>query len=295
MSLIRNKTYHAAMHNSVELGRALQRLLWSKSIEHGSFGFEFAVSYVLFLRVERSLASIRSLVRLGLTDDAMALVRVMVEKIITAEYILLVGMEPAMDFIQFLAFSEWRNYQELQATNPWLAPSYTAKQLRELEAAHDKAKTKVLPSGSVKMRYGRGHDWTELSLAKRAEKVDLLLKERRFTASTRTMFDASYKKSAAYLHGSFASIARSIETQSGKDETLSDAELQSIEVGFRVRDKAPRLGVDALQTANAAAFQMLGFLAEVLQHKKSREWAYAFARKMVKRPQVEATPGPDQN
>jgi hypothetical protein len=60
MSLIRNKAYSAAMHDSVELGRALQRILWSKSIDPGSFGFEFAVSYVLFLRAERSLASIRA-------------------------------------------------------------------------------------------------------------------------------------------------------------------------------------------------------------------------------------------
>ena len=86
MSLIKNEKYKAAMHDSVELGRGMQRLLWSKSLDHGTFGFEFAVSYVLFLRAERSLASIRVLVRHGLNDDAMALVRVMVEKIITAEY-----------------------------------------------------------------------------------------------------------------------------------------------------------------------------------------------------------------
>jgi len=283
MSLITNKTYQATMHDSVELGRALQRLLWSRSIKTGSFGFEFAVSYVLFLRAERSLASVRTLVRSGLTDDAMALVRVMVEKIITAEYILLVGMEAALDYIQYLPFSEWRNYQDLQGRNPGLCPSYTADQLRDLQDAHDRAKTKILPDGSVKHRYGRGSDWTEVSLSKRAKKVDLLLKDRHFTATTEVLFDATYKKSAAYLHGSFASIGRSMETRPNGDQPPSDSELQNIEIGFRIRDKAPQLGIEALKAANVAAFQALGFLSQVLEHEKSRKWALSYARKTMER------------
>ena len=293
MSLIRNKKYLVAMHDSVELGRALQRLLWSRSLDYGSFGFEFAVSYVLFLRAERTLASIRTLVRLGLVDDVMALVRVMVEKIITAEYILLVGMEPALDFMQFQAFSEWRNYQELLESNPRLAPSYPKEQLERLEAMHDKAKTKVSPDGSIKTRYGRGNDWTELSLSKRADQVDLLMKKRRFKAYTRMMFDDSYKKSAAYLHSSFLSIARSMEARSGQNETPSNSELRELEVGVRLRDKSPTLGVEALQKANSAAFQMLAFLGDVLEHKKTREWTHVFAGKIVERSRSRSTSGPE--
>jgi hypothetical protein len=294
MSLITNKTYPVTMHDSVELGRALQRLLWSRPIKHGSFGFEFAVSYVLFLRAERSLASVRTLVRSELTDDAMALVRVMVEKIITAEYILLVGMEAALDYVQYLPFSEWRNYEDLHARNPGLCPSYTPDQLKDLRTAHDKAKTKILPDGSVKPRYGRGNDWTELSLSKRAKKVDLLLKERHFTGSTEILFDATYKKSAGYLHGSFASIGRSMETRTNGDQPPSDSELQNVEIGFRIRDKAPQLGIDALKGANAAAFQMLGFLSQVLEDKKSRDWASSFARKTMERSKARTVRKPEQ-
>jgi hypothetical protein len=271
MSLIKNKNYSATMHDSLELGRALQRLLWLKSLDHGSFGFEFAISYVLFLRAERSLAAIRALVRHGLTDDAMALVRVMVEKIITAEYILLVGMEPAMDFIMFQVFSEWRSYQELKERNPVLAPSYTEAALKKLKAAHDKAKLSVMPDGSTKNRFGRGHDWTELSLLKRAERVDILLKDRGLTAAARMIYDASYKKSAQYLHSSFASIVRSMERRSTDQKTSSESEIRQLELDIVLRDSNVRVGVDALETANAAAFQMLGFLADVLKHKKSRQ------------------------
>jgi hypothetical protein len=148
-------------------------------------------------------------VRLGLFDDAMALVRVMVEKVITAEYILLMGEEPASDFVQYHAFSEWRTYQAIMQRNPKHAPDFTEEHLKKLKALHDEVKARVMADGSVKSRYGRGHDWTELSLLKRAEKVDALLKERRVSALTCFIYDASYRKSSAYLHASAISIVRS--------------------------------------------------------------------------------------
>ncbi len=281
MSNVKKARYKAVMQESVELGRALQRLLWSKTIDHGSFGFEFAVSYVLFLRAERSLASIRSLVSLDLSDDAMALIRVMVEKIITAEYILLVGMEPALDFVRFQAFSTWRNYDETLKARPDLAPRYTEAVVRELEAAHNVVQFRTLPDGTVRKRFGRGHDWTDLSLSKRAEIVDELLKARRprATAAAVTMFYASYKKSAAYLHSSFESIVRSMEK--GETEPSTDPELSELRIGIRTRDKGHRLGIETLHIANAAAFQMLAFMAEVLNDEKTRKWAYKFAAKKL--------------
>ncbi len=63
-----------------------------------SIGFEFAIAYVLLLRAERTHASIRTLARLRFGDDAFALVRVMVEKTINAEYILLKGTDVALDY-----------------------------------------------------------------------------------------------------------------------------------------------------------------------------------------------------
>jgi len=271
------------MQDSVELGRGIQRILWSKSLDSHGFGFEFAVSYVLFLRAERSLAAIRLLVREGLTDDAMALVRVMVEKVINAEYILLGGAEPAMDFIQFGAFDDWRTYQEISERHPSLAPQYKKQVSKDLKRMHDEARIKILPDGSAKNRYGRGHDWIELSLLKRSQKVDALLKERRLPAKTCMMFDGSYKRSAQYLHGSFASIVRSIDAGRDKGKPLIDSGKVEVEVGIRLRDNSPKLGVDALATANAVAFQMLAFLADVLSQQKSKQWVMAFAKKNVAR------------
>lgn len=70
-----------------ELGRKLQQLVWKDMKHMESTGLEFLIAYVLFLRAERTFASIRTLARLGMVDDAFALVRVMIDKIINAEYI----------------------------------------------------------------------------------------------------------------------------------------------------------------------------------------------------------------
>ena len=295
--LTKNNQYKAEMDDCLELGRAIQRILWSKSFDAGSFGFEFAVFYILFLRAERSLASIRVLVRLGLVDDAMALVRVMVEKVITAEYILLMGMEPALDFIQFHAFSEWRTYQEIKQRSPKLTPTFTEQDLKRLKALHDEARARAMPDGSVKNRYGRGHDWTELSLLKRAEKVDALLQERGVSALTCMTFDASYRKSAAYLHASFISIARSLETRRSGRESLSESEMTELEVGIHLRDSNPRIGVGSLEAAATVAFQMLTFIEGVFKDRRARKWAYAFAEKISARAsgQKQADPNGAQN
>jgi hypothetical protein len=65
-------------------------------IEFEPRSFESPVAHVLFLRAERTLPSIRTLARLRNVDEAFALVRVMVEKVLNAEYILLAGTDAAL-------------------------------------------------------------------------------------------------------------------------------------------------------------------------------------------------------
>src|ERR1035441_4757826 len=103
---------------SRRLGRKLQRLLWHDMPMVKHTGVEFAISYLLFLRAERTFSSIRTLSRLQLVDDAFALVRVLVEKVINGEYLLLAGTEPALDFIRYYTFREWRDFEELQSISP---------------------------------------------------------------------------------------------------------------------------------------------------------------------------------
>ena len=161
-----------------KLGRKLQQLLWKDMASFEASGFEFVVSYMLFLRAERTFAAIRTLARQRMVDDAFALVRVMVEKVINAEYILLSGTDTALDYMRYQAFREWRDFEEFQKVSPDIAPDYTVEFLERLRNNHDRAKTKTMPDGSTKNRYGRGHDWIEIGLSKRAEVIDEDLRKR---------------------------------------------------------------------------------------------------------------------
>ena len=283
MSASKDDLYKDSMHDCQVLGRALQRVFRSESFSNVS-GFEFVAFYILFLRAERSLASIRVLVRNRLVDDAMALVRVMVDKAITAEYILLTGAESASDFLDFHDFSEWRTYEEIKQRNPRLVPKFTEEHIRDLKAFHDEAKTRIMADGSVKNRYGRGRDFTELSILKRAEKVDAIIKERSISSSLSavTMFDAIYKKSAMYLHPSFISIARSIKLLGTGQESPTDSQTTR-EAEILLNEIDPGLGVEALNAASLVAFQMMTFMAAVFKDKKTGSWAYRFGRNFQRR------------
>jgi hypothetical protein len=196
------------------LGRKLQQLVW-KDMKHLELtGFEFLIAYVLFLRAERTFSSIRTLARLGMVDDSFALVRVMIEKIINAEYILVAGADVALDYTQYHAFREWRDLEEMKALSLDLGGNHTPEFLMQLRSAHDRAKMRTLPDGSQKNRFGRGHDWTDLGLSKRAEFVDKTLMKTfsmRDCKSTRILYHSTYKKASVYLHGMWVSLARSIE------------------------------------------------------------------------------------
>jgi hypothetical protein len=218
-------------------------------------GFEFLIAYMLLLRAERTFASIRILSRQRMVDDAFAPVRVMVEKVINAEYILLAGTDTALDYIQYHSFREWRDFEELRKVSPEVTPNYTAEALERLRNAHDRARTRTLPDGSTRNRFGRGHDWIEMGLSKRAECIDEVLKKRfsmRAFKATRILYDSTYKKGAVYLHGMWASLARSIESDE-RDRAIEEGGMVDVNIGVRIKDKDPHVAVGALNAANLVA------------------------------------------
>lgn len=82
------------------------------------------VAFGLILKAEETSKAIRTLVARKFAEDGLALIRVLVEKILNAAYILLHGPQAATDYIQFLAVMNWRDYQDLKKTMPELAASY---------------------------------------------------------------------------------------------------------------------------------------------------------------------------
>jgi hypothetical protein len=260
------------------ISRKLQQLLWRDMRHFQLSGFEFSVAYVLFLRAERTFSSIRTLARLRMVDDAYALVRTMVEKIINAEYIIMSGTDTALDYVQYGSFRAWRDLEELNSLAPEISPKHSIEFLRDLKRMHDDAKTKTHPDGSQRSRFGRGHDWTELGLSKRAEFIDKML-EIKFSMKsarvTRMFYQKTYKESAIYLHGMWESIARSLEFRSSEDAEHRDGKIQA-EVGIRIKDTNPVVAADAVNNANLAAVSLILFVGRVFGKKEYLDWVDGF-------------------
>jgi hypothetical protein len=273
-----HRVFQVELATSRRLGLKLQQLLWKKMPNLTYGGFEFALAYVLFLRAERTFASIRTLAQARNVDDAMALVRVMVEKVINAEYILLAGSETAIDYIQYFQYRSWRDFEELQAISPELAPKYSPAERQKRMEAYESAKVRKMPDGTEKKRFGRGHDWIEIGLSERSRFVDQQMADRlrlRTFRSTQILYQMAYKKSAGYLHGTWVSIARSLEsmpTQAAADEHG----MTELQLGIKVRDRDVKVASDAMNQANLTAMAMFLFIVRIFDQKPMMEWASKF-------------------
>ena len=199
----------------VKIARKLRNLLWNRADEFEIRTFEGVVMYALFLHAERTFLSIRTLARKGTVNDAMALVRVMVEKVINAEYIYLAGTDTAIDYVEFDAFREWRDHEERREFDPKVDESYDADSLDKTHSAYLKARTRTLANGTTINRFGRGHDWIEMGLRKRAETVDDQI-GKKFEANkfpfAQILYFTAFKKSSRYLHGLWESVVRTLGT-----------------------------------------------------------------------------------
>jgi Family of unknown function (DUF5677) len=201
------------MTTSQAISRRLRRFLHREVREYTrDHGFELALALGLFFRAEATLVSIRTLVRQNQVDDAFSLVRGLVEKIINGAYILMVGWDAAADFMEHVGFRAWRDFKDLQKIDPALTKKYSEDFLKDLKAYHDRVESRTLPNGSKKKRFGRGYDWNEVGLSDRARNVDQYIARslgKKTHASTELLFKTAYRESAAYVHGTFLSIARS--------------------------------------------------------------------------------------
>jgi hypothetical protein len=266
-----------------KLGRMLQQVLWKDMGRFEAAGFEFVVCQLLFLRAERTFAAIRTLARRRMVDDAFALVRVLVEKVINAEYILLTGTDAALDYVQYYAFRGWNDFEDTQRFTPEIAPKYTAEFLRQLHNAHRQAKTKA--DGSA--RYANRNDWIGLPFSKRAQAVDEVLLRKfgmRGCKATQILYRATYQDGASYLHGMWASISRSIELKPSiheLDDERADDGMVLQSVGIRIKDKDPRVAANALNAANLTAISLLFFVGKVFDKRKYLTWGAAFKRQYV--------------
>ena len=111
--------------------------------------------------------------------------------------------------------------------------------------------------------------------------------------STRILYDATYQKSAAYLHGMWTSLARSFESElpdESGDEDEKDG-MVKMSVGIRIKDKDPNVAVEALKTANLAALTLILFVGRVFNKKNYLDWVLRF-KSLYLEDQRKASRGP---
>jgi len=79
----------------------------------------------------------------------------------------------------------------------------------------------------------------------------------------------------------WASLARSFELEDGDDATVGTIDENTkveMNVGIRLKDENPGVAVDAVSTANLAAFSMILFIGRVFGDQKSLKWVDSFRR-----------------
>ncbi len=258
------------------VGRKLQQILWYGDLNLKADSLGFSLAYALFLRAERTFASIQTLARLRLVDDAYALVRTMAEKIINAKFILLKGDDAALDYIEYLPYREWIDVlafmkSDIRVTNFW-----TEGERNEMRKAHNEVRTAALPDGSQRKRYGRGSDWLEIGLLRRAQLIDDLLSVKfssQIFLSAQTLYHLTYPKSSAYLHGTWESLARSVVHK----EAIPDGDgYVRATIQIQLKDESPGVAIEALSTSIAAALEIILFTAKVIGNQRDLRWARTF-------------------
>ena len=266
------------------LARELRLLTRRDMLKVEPFTLEFAIAYLLFLRTEQTCASVRTLARLGFVDDAFALVRVMVERVVNAEFIYFSGTATALDYLQFGAFREWRDLEELRQFEPTIQSNYTPELLRQLESLHATSEFVDFPDGSRKPRFGRGHEWSQTPLKKRAEFVDRRIAEQ-FSLNdfraTQILFLSTYKKATVYLHGTWNSLARSIE-QGESSPMPNNSDMMQLAIGIKIKDESPKVAVEAMFAANQIALSMILFFGRVFNSRRHLDWGKNFSRRYLR-------------
>jgi ribosome-associated toxin RatA of RatAB toxin-antitoxin module len=148
-----------------------------------------ALSYKCFATAR----SIGSLCDQGFCDDALALLRVIVEGVINAVYILNSDDQVAEDYMDYPKFQAWCQLEQIRAVAPQLADYVSQEQQAEMQAQFQQVSSRYASN--------RTKEWTKDNIFERAKFIDA--NSQLFQA----LMNVTWKDAAAYVH----STARSIE------------------------------------------------------------------------------------
>ena len=147
--------------------------------------------------------SVQALLKLGMHEDASALLRVMYESAMTATFLAhAADDQTADDYADYFMFRNWRDHELAVQVNPEAANAFPPEFLARMKANFE----------AVQGRYDR--NWTKLSAEAMALKADDELPSG-FKVFT-TLYAAIYRQASAFVHSDVRSIQPLFEETEGK-------------------------------------------------------------------------------
>jgi hypothetical protein len=162
------------------------------------------VFLLLISKAINTVRGIQSLVERELSDEAIALLRTMIEITVNATYILHVGGDAqAQRYVDFPMYKRYLSAKRLREVSPALV-SYSSDQWDDMK--HDYERFKPV--------YGKdARDWTSVSLYKRAESFDNVKAGNKLRVYVRTLYSAA----CSDVHGDALSVQAHLQIESGNN------------------------------------------------------------------------------
>jgi len=138
--------------------------------------------------------SVQALVKLGMYEDASALVRIMYESAMIATFLAYAADDQTVDdYADYFMFRNWRDHELAGQVNPEAAKAFAPEFLSRMKADFD----------TVQGRYERNY-WTRLSAEAMALAADAKLPSG-FKVFT-TLYASIYRQASAFVHSDVRSI-----------------------------------------------------------------------------------------
>lgn len=189
--------------------------------------------------------AIRILCDAGNTDDSFALVRVLIEAVVTAAYLIDSDDQVADDYADYPAYITWKEFQGIEN----LGTEITADTLQE------ERERMRQDFEHVRARYEKTRgDWTADNIFERAAKID----ERAHFNLFRYLINVGWRKSSAYVH----STAASIQPRLSEDQ-------QQVNLG---RKPAESEFASVLYASNIALFSLLAVVDIRTGKSRQADW-----------------------
>jgi len=178
-------------------------------------------------------------------EDALCLLRVLIEAVITGGYLLISDPKVADDYADYPQYSNWKQFQALQATSPEISMDMTPEEIEEMQENHDR----------VKDRYDKYRgEWTADNIFKRAKKLD----EAAGLNVYRSLMNVGWRKASAFVHSTAASL-----------ESKITADQLNVKIQ---REVTPRDGAGVLYSSNMAMLALTALVDLRFGKKKVAQW-----------------------